>query len=121
MAATYDPNLGSVRDRLRFLLGDTDTGNPINPDETYDAVLAMHNNHEKRAALTLLDGMINRFAQLPNETATDGGQYRVKWTDRVKAWQELRARLAAELAAENPSPTAPKFPVSRTVKIRYIY
>lgn len=121
MAATYDPTLSSIRDRLRFTLGDTDTTNPINPDETYDAVLSIHDNHEKRAAVALLDGMITRFAQLPNETATDSGQYRVKWTDRIKAWQAMRARLEAEIIAETPPDTAPKLPVSRSVKVRPVW
>lgn len=39
MAATYDPGHGTSRDRVRFVLGDTDVANPLLQDAEIDSAI----------------------------------------------------------------------------------
>lgn len=107
--ANYNPALPTARDKLRFKLGDTNTGAALIPDVTYDAVLSVVGGDEKKAAVALLDHLISRFAQLPNSTTADDGAVRIEWKDRVATWRAMRGLLQAEIEAEavTPSEAAP--------------
>ena len=96
MAATYDPTLPAVRDRLRLALGDTDTAAPLLTDEEYDGMLAHQGNSEAKTLIALARALIVRFAQKPTEVDVDGG-VAVKWAERLRAWRELVAQQEATL------------------------
>jgi hypothetical protein len=99
VSATYDPTLLSALDRLRFLLGDTDTAAALLPDETYTAMLASKGADETLAAIALADALIARFAQLATRKSVDGagGAGSVEYGNRLAAWRELAARLRKEV------------------------
>lgn len=71
MAATFDPGLGSTRDRLRLELGDTDTSAPVLADETYDALYATYAGEStatrryQLAILALARAILAKVAQQP--------------------------------------------------------
>lgn len=91
MATTYTSS-NTPRDRARRLLGDTgvDGNTFLLQDSEIDAEIAAYRFNE--AVAVLADGLAVRFAQFPDETDTPGG-HQVKWTERVRAWQELAKRL----------------------------
>lgn len=64
---SYDPVVGSARDQVRLLIGDTDTeepGNWIFADEEIDAFLAMEASVVKLAAAQALDTMASSEAMI---------------------------------------------------------
>lgn len=91
MATTYTSS-NTPRDRARRLLGDTgvDGNTFLLQDSEIDAEIATYPFNA--AVATLADGLATRFAQYPDETETPGGHI-LKWSERVKAWQDLSKRL----------------------------
>lgn len=60
MTWTYDPDVGSPRDQVRMLIGDTDQDDPDNhyfSNEELDAMLTMEGNSVKLAAAQALETM----------------------------------------------------------------
>jgi hypothetical protein len=45
MAATYDGTLSTDKDKVRFMIGDVDTGSPILKDEEINGLLSHHDNN----------------------------------------------------------------------------
>jgi hypothetical protein len=91
MAHTFDPLLGSIRDQLRFALGDTDMDVPLLEDETYDASLAMYPAEDWRSAgADIAQHLISRFAQEPDSVSIPG-EVSVSWKSRIQAWTNLLA------------------------------
>lgn len=105
MSASYDgTHLEEAgRDRARFLLGDTDTSQALLQDEEIDALLATF--AFKEAVAQCCDHLVSRFAQRPDDYQDEGG-VKVKWTERVKAWQGLAKRLrSGDVQTEASVPT----------------
>lgn len=98
MAATFDPLLTTVRDRLRFQLGDTNTVDPLLDDATYDAALAMYPDW-RSAGADLASGLASRFAQEPDSIAISG-EITLSWRSRVQRWTQLAAVWTAGVAAD---------------------
>ena len=96
---TFDPSLGSVRDRLRLQLGDTvgDPGAEFFLDETYDATLAYYGNNETRTLVALAEALIAKFAQ--SASRIDLGDMRFVWRDRMTGWQGIVTRFAGVAVA----------------------
>lgn len=94
MAATYDENLPTAKDRMRQLLWDTDMENVLRPDEEYLARLEGYAT-ETEATAVMAESLAAQFAQEPDSVNTDGTA--VSWRDRVKTWLELAARLRKAL------------------------
>ena len=95
---TYNPTLATPLDRLRYLLGDVDTDAALLPDATYTAVLGLYANDERLSAIQLATGLITRYAQ--EATSVSLGGISASYANRIKGWQDLIARLRAELASE---------------------
>lgn len=98
MAATFDPLLTTVRDRLRFQLGDTNTVEPLLDDTTYEAALAMYPDW-RSAGADLASGLASRFAQEPDSIAISG-EITLSWRTRVQRWTQLAAIWTAAVAAD---------------------
>jgi hypothetical protein len=94
MAATYDSNLPTPKDRMRHSLGDTDVTAPLRGDETYTALLAAYS--ETEATAVLAEALAAEYAQLPASFGAGGTTF--SWSDRVKTWLALAARLRTALA-----------------------
>jgi hypothetical protein len=121
MTQTFDPNLPTVKDRMRNILGDIAWINPLDPayaatnglamipDETYNAMASLRG--ETLATAQLAESLAVRFGQMPGQVTLPGG-LQVSWRDRVSAWLELAKRLrdasnAEVIAASSGTSTVP--------------
>jgi hypothetical protein len=86
MTATYNPTLASITDHIRLALGDTDTTAALLADETIQAKLNAFGYQEALAQLA--EALVAQFGQKPSEYSEDGG-LRLKWTERISAWQKI--------------------------------
>ena len=92
MGATYKTDLLTVKDRLRFRLGDTDTANALLQDAEYAAAYRIEGTEDK-AAVYLAKGLIRKFAQDPVRVVADG--VTLDFSGRVSAWRELVQEVTA--------------------------
>lgn len=92
MSFTYDLNLPTEKDHIRYALGDIDPENPLLQDETILAKLQAFGYGEALAQLA--EGLASQFAQEPDSFTSDG--MRISWTERVANWRAL-AKSAREL------------------------
>lgn len=83
--ATFDATLPADLDRVRLLLGDTDTTAALLADTTITAMLALYSFRE--AVAQLAQGLISEFAQMPDSIKT--GSVTIDWKSRVDAWGKL--------------------------------
>ena len=58
MAWTYDENLPTPRDKVRYRIGDTDTNRQMVSNETLDALLNEYNNSVLRVAVIAIRGIL---------------------------------------------------------------
>jgi hypothetical protein len=99
MTATFDETLPTDRDRLRFLLGDTDVVlNPLLQDETYDATLSQSSDW-RLAGAALAEGLASKFAQEPDSVSIPG-DVSVSWRSRVENWVRLASGWRAAVGIE---------------------
>ncbi|RYG38230.1 hypothetical protein EON81_04235 [bacterium] len=104
MGSTYHPAHDRPLDRARFALGDTgrlldEVGEQVwlLADDTIIAELAPPQGY--RFGLSVLaEGLAVRFAQDPDDYEEEDG-IKVKWTERVPAWEKLAARMRAPVPA----------------------
>ncbi len=103
MTATYtSTSIATVfKDRCRFILGDTDTANPLLTDEEIAAALTYKSSVETDALVFLAKGLLARYSRSPVKITQDGQT--LDFSERVKTWRELVAD--AERSATS-TPTA---------------
>lgn len=97
MAFTYDPLVGSPRDQVRLLIGDTDLdepGNWIFQDEEIDSFLAMEASVVKLAAAQALDTMASSEAMILKkirilDLTTDGPAVAKELRERASTLRDL--------------------------------
>jgi hypothetical protein len=91
MATTYNSSATPL-DRARRILGDTgvDGNTFLLTDEEIEAELQGEAYNAAIGRLAL--GLATRFAQYPDDTTTPGG-HKMKWSDRVRAWEALSDRM----------------------------
>ncbi len=92
----YSPSLDTAADRIRFAVQDTDDAAPLLPEQTYVALLALHNGVEARATIAAAEALIVRVARDP-DTVDVAGAVKVAWSDRLGSWRQLAARLRTEI------------------------
>ena len=93
MTATYTNTLLTLRDRVRFQLGDTDTALVLLADEEIAAVLTLKSNVEADALVYLAKGLLRRYGREPVKITQDGQT--LDFTGRIAVWQELVADASA--------------------------
>jgi hypothetical protein len=98
MAATFDPNLATDLDRMRYAVGDTNVAAPFDDDVTYIAMLAAYTDW-RLAAAAIARGLASRAINRPN-SFTAVGDVSLSWGDRATAWLKIAANLEAQVAAE---------------------
>ena len=99
MAWTYTDNPASVpRDKVRFLLGDTDAREPLCSDAEVALALSEEASDAYRAAAYLADRLAARFGR--DEPVTVDGQTIPGGADRARAFTALALRLRAEGASK---------------------
>jgi uncharacterized iron-regulated membrane protein len=104
MSATFHPELDRALDRVRLLVGDTDSEHPLLDDETYQGVIERYG--ETEAAAYLATSLASTYGQLPVRVDEQG--VTLDYSERVRTWQALAATLRA-----NP-PTTGGVTVGRT-------
>lgn len=108
MTFTFDPELTSAKDRLRFMVGDTGKAsttegdltiaNAMLPDETYTAALALSGGDESQAAISVARNLVGRYAQMPDKVTI--GPDTFDYGSRIKALQQLIRDLAPDSQAD---------------------
>jgi hypothetical protein len=121
--ATYDPNLTSDVDRMRFNVGDIrvglDTGGieqALRPDVEYLALLDLTQNW-KLATAEMADSLASEYAQEP-DSFSSSGEVSVSWGSRVEQWRNLAQRLRAEVAAANAASVMTAFGIISISPVR---
>lgn len=98
MAATFDPNLATNRDWVRFLIGDVDTANAQLQDQTIEAILVEEPNKYLAAAsaggLILSSGGADVVSKKVGDLQVDygGGASNEIYRDYLKGLRERGAR-----------------------------
>jgi hypothetical protein len=106
----WDSDLGTTRDRVRALVGDTDAANEYFDDDHYDAVAALQSSFELYVAF-IADELGVKLALEPNQVTLDDGTA-AQWNERVGALKALAARMRALDALNTASSKAQSISVS---------
>jgi hypothetical protein len=107
---TYSGNPGSTpKDAVRFLIGDTDKDDQLLQDGEVAWVLGMFNNTPANAAIYCCDHIISKFSRMADESV---GQVRISYSQKSKAYRELRKDLVYRLATTDMTPYAGGLSVS---------
>jgi len=92
MTASYDPTLPTDRDKVRLLIGDTDTASPKFQDSEIDAILVAQPN-TYYASAQLLDSLAAKYATTVSINV-DG--FSTSGSDIAKAYRDMAARYRAQ-------------------------
>lgn len=95
MSWSYDPNLSEPKDKVRFLIGDTNESDPWLEDEEIEAMLDIYSGDIYLAAAACADSLAARFAMRPDETMGE-------LTSDARAKADYFKRLARELRLRAP-------------------
>lgn len=68
---TYDPNLTTPSDRVRFKIGDTTESSPLFADEELEAILAKNANDVLKTCIELMRSLVRRYARMVTVKADD--------------------------------------------------
>lgn len=104
MTWTYSNNpAGSDRDKVRFLIGDTDTTNQLVTDEEINWMLSEANNAPYMAAANLCASLATKFAAKSDYSRSVGDlSISTQYGAAADRYAKLGATLSAQAAAANP-------------------
>jgi hypothetical protein len=94
MTWTYDGDLATDRDKVRWLSGDTDTSDQLITDEEIAYALTLSAN-VRYAAATVCEGIAAKFAR---KATTRVGDLSISWGDLGKQYSERADRLRRDAA-----------------------
>ena len=89
---SFDPNLPTPRDRMRFQLGDINIPE-LRPDTQYDALLS--ENDEATATMKMAESLASEYAQ--NPSSVNVGGVSVSYSTLVQNWQRIADNIRATL------------------------
>jgi hypothetical protein len=92
MTATFNVDLSTAKDRVRFIVGDTNMAAPETQDETIAALLAANAADENKAALAVADYLLLLYAREP-DTVEVTAAVKVAFTSRLAALEQIATRL----------------------------
>jgi hypothetical protein len=84
----YDPALALARDRVRFVVGDTDDNNVLVPDATYNYWLDTAGLTERQAVATIARYLISRYSQEPTRVSLPDGTT-ADFSERINGWTAI--------------------------------
>ena len=90
---TYDP-VGSHRDMIRFLIGDTDEADCQFSDSEIAYFIAQFPTNPRRAAIAAARTLEAKYSRLADEKA---GRVEVKWSQRARAYAKLAYDIEKDL------------------------
>ena len=97
-----DPS-DSTRDKVRFLIGDTDNSDRQFSDEEVDAILADNGDEPYSTAIALIEGLIARYSRYITKSV---GDLSISYGDRVKQYQSLLTGLKTKASIKLCKPYA---------------
>lgn len=92
MVATFSVDLSTAKDRVRFIVGDTNMAAPETQDETIAALLTANAQDENKAALAVADSLLLFYARQP-DTVEVTGAVKVDFKSRIAALHTIAERL----------------------------
>lgn len=99
MVWQYSGNPGySAKDQVRFLIGDTDSKDPLLLDAEIVWVLSQYNNSPMNAAIRCCETIIAKFSRLADEQV---GQVRIDFHQKAEAYTKMLTVLKSRLATED--------------------
>ena len=102
MTWSFDDSLATAKDRVRDLIGDIDSSNPILSDESIAVYLSGGSDEqasERLAAASAMEKIANRYAYRATQISEGGAS--VNWGDIAKRLRDQAASLRAlELAGD---------------------
>lgn len=97
MSFSFDETLPTTKDRVRAVIGDTNSAAPLRSDEAIAATLALYAGTASPVTDTvafLALSLANEYRTRPDRVAlADGSSY--SWADRVKGWDQLARDIRA--------------------------
>lgn len=113
MTWTYSGNPGSSsRDELRFLIGDTDSADPLFSDEELDYLLTEHGGSVPAAAMASCRRLIAKYSRYVDQKT---GDIDIKYSQRISQLNSLMDTLRGDL---RPVPYAGGISVSDIEAVR---
>ena len=110
-AWTYSGNPGSsAKDQTRYLLGDTDSSDPLLNDTEINWVLSQYNNTPITAAIRCCENIIAKFSRMADEGV---GQVKINFRQKAQNMRDLQTTLSNRLAMEDCSPFAGGISISQ--------
>lgn len=103
MAASYIGPATSAKDAVRFLIGDTDSTEFLLQDNEIEWLLAQYNNVPLNAAIRCCETIMSKFSRMADEVV---GSVSIKFSQKAKGYQTMRAELQRRLATEGAIPYA---------------
>ena len=100
MSWSYDSKLGSNKDKVRFLIADTNSNKQVMDDEAINEFLSMAGGDVFTAAANCADGLASRYAGSAN-IRIDG--FQVNRLATVQHYKELAIRLRAQAGTSSGS------------------
>lgn len=97
-----DPG-ASAKDAVRFLISDTDKCDQLLQDKEIEYVLGLYNNTPINAAIRCCEVITAKFSRMADETV---GQVRISFSQKSKAYRDMRNDLVNRLAVEDATPFA---------------
>lgn len=93
MAATYNETLPTDLDKIRAILGDTDTTDAEHSDEHISAVLSIQGS--MNAAISFLaNELVARYASMPIKWSSDGTS--MDYSNRLQVWKEIASSARSD-------------------------
>lgn len=111
--ATFHPELDRGLDRVRRLLGDTDTGQAMLPDATIQGAIDIYG--ETGAVAFLAESLAAEYGQLPVSTSADGTS--LDYSERVKTWQALAKTMRDNPPVPSDQGGSATFGISRSERL----
>lgn len=105
MSFSYDAELPTSLDRVRFTIGDTISTDPQLQNEEIQAMLDEHGDVVRATAIACVDALIARYARYVDKWV---GDLKILASQRYRQYKELRERLlmAVDNVALSGVPTA---------------
>lgn len=98
MSWSYDPNLSTDRDRVRFLIGDTDTNDQLLSDEELDYLLTQYSVYE--AAAVACEAIAAKYARKADKEV---GDLSIKWSQVSDQYTKKAQELRKQAKVSNPA------------------
>ena len=104
MAWSYSFNPDeSAKDEVRFIIGDTNSNDPLLQDEEILYLLKKYNNYPLNASLRACEMVISKFARMADQTV---GSVSQSYSQKAKGYRDLMNDLRLRIGLEGAKPYA---------------